>query len=115
MTRPVPRDEGLVLLRRVDAVVARRGDRDRDPLAVLEDPQLLERLGAFQRRRRQLDVAREEVPPIDVEADVLERPRGGGFRGAVSEVRDRCTAEVQRPPGAVDDDLDDIRVRRVGR
>src|SRR5690348_2564117 len=61
----------LQVLRRVHAYRFILGFYHANLVAVLERPKLLEPLGPLQRTRGKFRVAQQEIPPVDIEADVL--------------------------------------------
>src|ERR1041385_4409006 len=102
--------ESIVVRSRLDAPGVAPGVEHADVDVVLEEAQLLEalRLGeaaARQRRDRQQRLAVETV-----HADVAQQREA-----ALLHVRDRRTAEVERPAVAAAHDLDDVRILERAR
>lgn len=81
----MPCDEGFVLLRGVDAVVAGDGLDDGDGVAVLEGAELFELFGNFAGGFFEGDVGQQELAPVGVEAWVFQRCDAS----AVAIVRDQ--------------------------
>src|SRR5881409_3142070 len=88
-SRPHPlrdqRLDDLQVLGRVDRNRVFRHVHQEDRVAVLEDPELLERLGDFERSRRKAHELEQEFPAVEIDPDVLPVPRddalGAGARG----------------------------------
>ena len=101
----------LQVLRGVDAERPRVDDEHADRDAVLQRPQLLERLAALERRGRQPGEAQQGLALVAVDAQVLER-RGAAL---LPRVGDRRAAEVEGVAGAVEHHLDRVRVLQLLR
>lgn len=108
------------VLRRVDAGAGRlAADVHRDALAMPQHAQLLQRLAALQRRRRQRGKAAQKGRAIGIKADVAQRRRvirrqAGCALGRVAPMRNRRAAEVQRATARVEHHLHDVGVAEVG-
>src|SRR5438094_6922286 len=103
----------LQILRRVDAERFVRALDGLDADAVFERAQLLERLGALERRRFERREHEQRTAAVRVQTDmsVHGRPAAAG----IPDVRNRRAREVHREAAAIDDDLGDIRIRQLGR
>ena len=101
------------IFRRVDADRVVGGFDGLDADAVLERAQLLERLGAFERRRLERGQHQQRAAPVGVEADVAVERRPAAAR--IARVGNRRARKIQREAGAIDHHLDDVRVGQLGR
>ena len=88
------------IFRRVDADRVVGGFDGLDADAVLERPQLLERLGAFERRRLERGQHHQRAAPVGVEADVSIERRPAAAR--IARVGNRRARKIQREAAAID-------------
>src|SRR5215208_7188659 len=84
-----------------------------DGVPVLESPQLFQALRLLQRPDRQVGVAEQEIPAIDVEPDmfVMRRP----CRLAVADVGNSRARKIDRIAGTVRDYFDHVRIADLAR
>src|SRR5439155_22441356 len=83
--------DDLQVLGRVDRNRVFRHVHQEDRVAMLEDPELLERLGDFERSRLEVPELEQEFPAVEIDPDVLSIPPddalGAGSGGVVERAR----------------------------
>src|SRR5215471_14221616 len=115
------RAHALEVLVRVDARRGRpAGDLDDDAMAVPQRTQLLERLERFDRRRRKRRIRAKKRHSVRIQAVMTiegQRRRNDIARRGecVARPGNRRAAEVERALTMIKNDLDNVRIERLGR
>src|SRR5262249_45283852 len=92
-----------VILVGVDALPSCSDQPDLDRMAQCQNAQLLELLGVFKWVRRLGRQLQQELAPVCVDTQVLQKSGrlAAEIRLAVTHVRNRATAEIERPPARI--------------
>src|SRR6185369_4908647 len=97
-----------------------RGLDDLDPVAVLENAELLKLFGKFQIGRRHLRKLEQELPPVDVKPDMLVTEELSCRELLVlqvvpfiAEVRHRGPGKIKRITLPVGNDLHHVRAQEI--